>query len=158
MAPPLHIRISQNTPGSHFRVGVLRRTFPRKSGPSLEIPVHTFVSRCFAELLQERLILVWRFQLTLSCRGASQNFSNKSGLVWSFWFTLSCRGASQNCSKSMKAQIEAWRLRLKPGGSDSSLDAQIQAWRFRFNPEGSDSSLEAKIEAWRLGLKPGGSD
>ena len=48
------------------------------------------------------------------------------------------------CS-SLLAQIQAGRLRFKPGGWDSSLQAQIQAWRLRSKPTGSDWSLEALI-------------
>ena len=47
---------------------------------------------------------------------------------------------------------------LKRVGSDSSLEAQIQACRLRFKPGGLDSSLEAQIEAWSLRFKPVGSD
>ena len=46
------------------------------------------------------------------------------------------------------AEIEASRLRLKPGASDSGLEAQIEAWWLRLTPAGSDSSLEAQMEAW----------
>ena len=53
------------------------------------------------------------------------------------------------------AEIEASRLRLKPGASDSGLEAQIEAWWLRLKPAGSDSSLEAQMEAWRLYLGMG---
>ena len=33
-------------------------------------------------------------------------------------------------------RIAAWRLRLQPGGSDSSLEAQIATWMFRLEPSG----------------------
>jgi len=49
---------------------------------------------------------------------------------------------------------QAYRLRFKPGGSDSSLEAEIQACRLRFKPGGSDSGLEAEVHPW-LELLPG---
>ena len=53
------------------------------------------------------------------------------------------------CS-SLLAQIQAGRLRFKPGGWDVSLQAQIQACRLRFKPGGWDPSLQAQTEALRL--------
>ena len=50
--------------------------------------------------------------------------------------------------------MQAYWLRFKPGGSDSSLEAEIQACRLRFKPGGSDSGLEAEVHPW-LELLPG---
>ena len=48
--------------------------------------------------------------------------------------------------RAWSSRFKAWKLRFKPGSSDSSLEAQIQVWRLRFKPGGFDSSLEAQIQ------------
>ena len=51
----------------------------------------------------------------------------------------------------MLAQIDAWRLRFNPGGSESTLEAQIEPWRLRLSPGGSDWSPGADIDIGLLG-------
>ena len=47
-----------------------------------------------------------------------------SGLFWSILAYLAYSGLF-----SLEAQLEPWRLRFSPGGSDSALEAQIEPWR-----------------------------
>ena len=57
-------------------------------------------------------------------------------------------------NKNQRRFAQAYWLRCKPAGSDSSLEAEIRASRLGFKLGGSDSSLEAGAHQW-LELLPG---
>ena len=65
---------------------------------------------------------------------------------------FSSRFRSGHGGEELLAQIEPWRLKLNPGGSESTLEAQIEPWslrlslrelRHRFRTRGSDWGAEA---------------